>query len=145
MSAQKVQAIVLREIREPHAAREAGVGQNPDATYNSITPLIIELLGYFDQIVQQNPQDLIAPRMANVVTQLGRLLQQYNNEYAAVLKSASDKLAACQAANAQSATALQQTQQQAASGVSPGATAAIAVASAVVGGLAGYAVHGKMR
>lgn len=145
MSVEKqVQAIVLREIREPHAAHETGVGQTPDATYNQITPLIVELLGYFDQIVQQNPQDLMAPRWASTVTQLGQLLTQYNNEVSAMVSDMSAKMAACQATNAQSSTALQQTQQQAASGVSPGATAAIAVASAVVGGIAGYAIRSKV-
>lgn len=141
----QVQAIVVREIRESRTPQEdVGVGQSPDATYSQIQGLLMQIQGYFDQIVQQNPQDLIAPRLSNMTTQLWSLVQQYNSEVAAMLQDCSNKLGAAQTAASSTSTQLQQTQAQAASGVSPQAAAGIAIASALVGGLAGYAVRGKL-
>lgn len=141
------QAIVVREVAPDGfgASPKPGLGQTPDETYNQITGVLTQILGYFDQIVQQNPQDLTAPRMANLTTELWQLVQQYNTEVAALLESASAKLAACQATSAQASTALQQSQTQAAAGVSPGAAAGIAVASALGGGALGYLVRAKMK
>lgn len=143
------QTIVLREVHEKRAQRASeqkpGLGQTPDETYNQMTPILVEILGYFDTVVQQNPQDMIAPRLARLTTQLMSLLQQYNSEIVAELQSASAKLAACQATSSSASTALQQSQAEAASGVSPGAAAAIAVASALGGGALGYFVRARMR
>ena len=141
------QAIVVREVASDGfgASPKPGVGQTPDVTYGQINAVLIQILGYFDTIVQQNPQDLTAPRMANLTTELMSLVQQYNSEVAAMLKSCSDKLAGCQATSAQASTALQQSQTEAASGVSPGAAAGIAIASALGGGALGYFVRAKMR
>lgn len=145
----KTQAIIVREVeREVHDAREertAGVGQTPDATYDQINGVLMQILGYFDQIVQQNPQDLTAPRMVNLTTQLWQLVQQYNNEMAAELQIASNKLAACQSTSAQASTQLQRTQAAASSSISPSGAAAIAVGSALGGGILGYLVRAKMK
>jgi hypothetical protein len=122
---------------------KVGVGDATTDTWNAAIAAVTQLEQTIGTMAAVNPNDLTVGRLIQQTAAIGKALEQYRAANMAQLQVASADIAAARAGATAGGSSGGST--SSASGVSAGATAFIAVGSAVVGGIAGYAVRGSMK